>query len=265
MWLGLDQSVIWYYVPPYLTNVPINFDAGLGDQGYGVFRTPNAQALAQYLTGKFYDPVWYAPKDTAVMSAVEPVFALPSEFPGFDGPANVLYSSYCLSPAAMFSPAVLGRAGTGTTFYTDPYLLDGGFRAPTLSQAAFPELKTWLIEHHWLQTRKRECNPAYAAGSGTFDGCEPYYFNHSLMSHPVALFFDGHIKTVGQQDSVFDNRKMVGQAGYGLWSIDTPMGGDYGDGAPGGYFMDFGFDFTSTSYHVLTIDGIRGRDFLSGH
>ena len=45
------------------------------------------------------------------------------------------------------------------------------------------------------------------------------------------------------------------QAGYGLWSRDTPFGND-------GYLMGDGYDFAETSYHVLTIDGVRGRDTL---
>ena len=38
------------------------------------------------------------------------------------------------------------------------------------------------------------------------------------------------------------------------------MGGGYEDGADGGYFMDIGHDWTATSHHILTTDGIRGRD-----
>ena len=34
---------------------------------------------------------------------------------------------------------------------------------------------------------------------------------------------------------------------------DTPFGED-------GYLM--GYDFAETSYHVLTIDGVRGRDTI---
>ncbi len=49
---------------------------------------------------------------------------------------------------------------------------------------------------------------------------------------------------------------------FGLWSIDTPFEGGYAPESPGGYFMDFAYDFTSTSYHILTIDGAMGRDTL---
>jgi hypothetical protein len=30
-----------------------------------------------------------------------------------------------------------------------------------------------------------------------------------------------------------------------------------------GYFIDLGYDFANTSFHILTTDGIRGRDTLS--
>jgi len=259
LYLGLGQSVIWSYVPDYLVNPPLDFESG-----FGSFRIPNAMPVAEFVNGRFYDPVWYAPKDTAVMAAVEPVFAMPEAFPGDSGPANLLYSSYCLSPAAMFNPSVLGRAGTSTVFFNDPYMLDGGFRSPRLSQATYPDLKTQLMEHHWLQNRKRECNPAYAPGIGTYDGCEPYYFNHALFSNPVTLFFDGHVNTLGQQAAIASTRAVLTQTGYGLWSIDTPLGGDYDDNSSGGYFFDFGFDFGNSAHHILTVDGIRGRDVIAG-
>jgi hypothetical protein len=31
-----------------------------------------------------------------------------------------------------------------------------------------------------------------------------------------------------------------------------------------GYFIDLGFDHAETSFHILTTDGIRGRDTLGG-
>ena len=39
----------------------------------------------------------------------------------------------------------------------------------------------------------------------------------------------------------------------GLWSRDTPFG-------DAGYLTGDGYDFAETSFHVLTIDGARGRD-----
>ena len=44
------------------------------------------------------------------------------------------------------------------------------------------------------------------------------------------------------------------QGGYDLWSKDTPFGSN-------GYFIADGWDYIAdTSFHVLTTDGILGRD-----
>ncbi len=49
------------------------------------------------------------------------------------------------------------------------------------------------------------------------------------------------------------DRRAENQTGYGLWSRDTSFGTD-------GFFISDGYDFANTSYHILTIDGIKGRD-----
>ena len=102
-------------------------------------------------------------------------------------------------------------------------------------------------------------------GTGPYDNCTPYYFNHAFNSQPVTAFYDGHIETVSQQDAMDANSRVVEQTNpsHGLWSIHTPMGGGYQDNATGGYFMDAGQDWTATSYHILTIDGIKGRDLTA--
>ncbi|MEE8153863.1 MAG: hypothetical protein V3T53_02760, partial [Phycisphaerales bacterium] len=103
-------------------------------------------------------------------------------------------------------------------------------------------------------------NPAFSGGVA--DQCEPYYFNHGFESTPATLFYDGHVRLMGTQEALNANRRHLGQTGIGLWSIDTPFGGGYNPGNDGGYFMEFAYDFTSTSYHILTIDGALGRDTL---
>ena len=42
---------------------------------------------------------------------------------------------------------------------------------------------------------------------------------------------------------------------WGLWSKDTRWGDD-------GYLNSYGYDPVETSFHILTTDGIRGRDIL---
>ncbi len=76
------------------------------------------------------------------------------------------------------------------------------------------------------------------------------------------------MRLFGTQEALNANRRHLGQTEndlngeFGLWSVDTPFGGGYLPSAPGGYYMDFAYDFTATSYHILTIDGALGRDTL---
>jgi prepilin-type N-terminal cleavage/methylation domain-containing protein len=253
---------------------PIVFPGGGYDYlvGFGAFRIPNAKQFNQYVNGRFYDPVWYAPKDTIVYDWVKPCFDHPGEFnpdlpESIEG--SVAWSSYCLSPAAMFAPQVMAHPGEAETDgWKSPYTLPGGFRSPSFSQALYPDLKTHMLEHHWLQQRRAECNPGITPG--TYNGCEPYYFNHGWESAPVALFYDGHVESVGVREAIAADSRMVAQTGgdpadpecWGLWSRDTAFGGDP-NGPTGGYFMDYSYDSLSfTSFHILTTDGIRGRDKL---
>ncbi|MCH8328273.1 MAG: hypothetical protein IID15_07105, partial [Candidatus Marinimicrobia bacterium] len=114
---------------------------------------------------------------------------------------------------------------------------------------------------NWLQNTfgdGKECNPNVA--NGRYNGCEPYYFNHGYSSTPMMLFYDGHIEGIGTLRARAATDRSRSSVGYGLWSIDTPMGGGWDDGASGGYFNDIRHDWSSTAHHILTTDGIRGRD-----
>ena len=264
------QPVVWFYGAPPGTNgtvVPFQPIVFTGtSKGFGGFRMPNGLGYSSYLNGRWYDPVYYAPKDAAVMNTVTELFNHADGFPIIPNtPAGtVRWSSYCLSAAAMFNPQVFAK-NQGGLFFTDPWTLASGFKSPSMSHASYPNLKTHLIEHHWLQNRKKECHPSL---TGPYEGCQPYYFNGAFNSQPVASFYDGHVGPVGQTDSIDANKRMTvqtGDANHGLWSMDTSLGPNlpaYGDVMSGGYNMGYCQDWSSTSYHVLTIDGIKGRDFL---
>jgi prepilin-type N-terminal cleavage/methylation domain-containing protein len=231
----------------------------------GAFRMPNVRSFNQYLNGRFYDPIFYAPKDTAVWASVESVFDYADEFTDL-GNGLTKYSSYCFSPAAMYSPDVFSyNKNTGKCF-TDPWDLPAGFRSPSPSQARYSDLKTNMMEHHWLQNRRKSCLTQLTGG--VYDGCQPPFFNGSLNSSPVALFYDGHIGQVGQAEAIDANARVDTQSGgskkRGTWSIDSPLKGHYEDYSTDGYYMDYCADWSATSYHILTIDGIKGRDVL-GH
>jgi prepilin-type N-terminal cleavage/methylation domain-containing protein len=251
---------------------PITFEASNPALvGFGYFRLPNVKAFNQYLGGRFYDEIFYAPKDTAVLDVVTRLFDDPNEYVPtagaggwYDGSnddlnlSSIALSSYCLSPAALFAPQVLGNPEQGG--YRDPWSLNAGLRAPSMGQVRYSTQKTHMIEHHWLQQRRALCNPNVTGGR--YNYCEPYYFNHGWESVPVALFYDGHVEGVGTRAAQAADSRMRAQTqdpDWGLWSNDTPLGG-----APdGGYFMGLGYDFIETSFHILTTEGAQGRDVLA--
>ena len=69
------------YPPAHGFIAPINFS---GDSVYfGWFRVPNTKPIHDYLTGKFFDPVYYAPKDHLSTTAVESCMDEPGEFAPF--------------------------------------------------------------------------------------------------------------------------------------------------------------------------------------
>ena len=239
---------------------PINFR---GNYGYfGWFRFPQTTAINNYLGGRFYDPVFYAPKDRLSLTKAPPCFEDPGEFPETDGCQDPpIWSSYCLSPAALFSPEVFRgddpSAPQDNRGFQDPWSLPGGLRAPTMSQVRYPTLKTHALEHQWLQNTQIECNFASRMGCAVARclSCEPYYFNQALTSQPVTLFYDAHVGLVGVHEAMLADNRHQNQAGYGLWSRDTPFGAE-------GYFIDVSYDFAETSFHILTTSGALGRDIL---
>ena len=252
---GLCEPIVFPGGPPHIV-------------GFGAFRFPNAKQFNQYVSGRYYDPVFYAPKDTIVMDIIGPCLDDPGEFSSacqeYDPYADPFWSSYCLSPAAMFAPAVMAHPGPKESDgWHDPYSLVGGFHSPSMSQAMYPDLKTHMLEHHWLQQRRSECNPGFVGG--TYDGCEPYYFNHGWESVPIGMFYDGHVESIGVREAIAADSRMLAQSDddeWGLWSRDSTFGGA-DDPPSGGYFMDYSYDTLSfTSFHILTTDGILGRDKL---
>jgi type II secretory pathway pseudopilin PulG len=233
---------------------PITFPGGPTHLvGFGMFRIPNAKPFHDYVNGRFYEPTFYPPNDTVPHELVEPLFDSPYEFVLVGD--NICWSSYCFSPAAMFNPAVMAHPGPGEMDgWHNPYLLPGGFESPGFHHALYPELKTQIIEHHWNQNAPPDpCNPNF--DGGTYEGCEPYYFNHAFLSMPATLFYDNSVRLLPNAEALWADEHMIDQVGYGLWSRDTPFGED-------GYFIDLGYDGTLLSHHVLTTDGILGRDTL---
>jgi hypothetical protein len=256
---GFGQNgQIWAYWMSNAANapflMPINFDGPF--QNYGWFRNVNFKAFNRYLSGKFYDPVFWAPKDEVAIEALDECASLPYEFEECytDQDINFVLSSYVLSPAALFNSEVMRNASKGG--FQDPLSLASGLRVPAMSQARYSDLKTQFLEHHWLQNTHAECNPNFQPGN--FNGCEPYYFNHGFESVPMACFYDGHVEGIGVSEAMAADERLMSQLSnaYGLWSRDTPFGEN-------GYLISDSWDLlANTSFHVLTTDGILGRDTI---
>jgi hypothetical protein len=212
--------------------------------------------LNEYVTGRMYDPTFFAPNDVAAYDIISPLFDEPWEtLFDIDGLPQFVpgWSSYCTSAAAFYHPDVLRHPADGG--FQHPSSLTHGYNVPRISQAAYPNLKTMMLEHHWNQNTEVLCNPAFEEGH--WDGCEPYYFNHALASEPATLFYDLSTRLLPNTEVLAADEYMINETGYGLWSRDTPFGSD-------GYVGQFGYDLFELSHHVLTTDGILGRDTLAG-
>ena len=126
--------------------MPISFDSA-----FGSFRFANTRPLHDYVDGRYYSSTWYAPNDVAAHAAAAPSFDEPDEY-DFDGTTGALpaWSSYCLSPAAMYGRDILRAPSLGG--WQDPFTVGLAFQSPPLDAALYPDLKTHMVEHHWVQS-----------------------------------------------------------------------------------------------------------------
>jgi type II secretory pathway pseudopilin PulG len=92
------------------------------DAGFGYFRLPNAKSFAGYINNKFYDPVFWAPKDKINLAIAEKYFGQADQF---NSTGDIAFSTYCFSPAALWSPDVYDKKG-----FKNPNTLAGGWRSP---------------------------------------------------------------------------------------------------------------------------------------
>jgi prepilin-type N-terminal cleavage/methylation domain-containing protein len=221
------------------------------DSKFGSFRLPNVKSFASYLNNKFYDPVFWAPKDKINLNIAEKYFMNPDQFSTNGAGDEVAFPTYCWSPAAMWAPEVFGENG-----FKDPFgTLPGGWRSPAAGQSRYPHLKTRMLEHSWLQNAEGAVNPNFTGGN------EPWYFNQGYNSAPVTMFFDGHVAIMSvadamESDSRAKNNAPAGLAEKGLWNRTSPFGAS-------GYYGNQSYDFlVNTSYHILTTNGILGRDTI---
>lgn len=216
---------------------------------FGAYRIPNAAGFHEYVDGRFYSPVFYAPDDVGVIEEASQYFSANCAYAGPRG-VEPVWPSYILSPAAMFDPKVFSRQNG----FKHPNTLADGYKSPPLAAATYPNLKSHMIEQNAIELTWSACNPAE-------QGCVPYRFNQIYDARPLALLYDGSVRILSPKNAMeSDNRTKVASQGplteKGLWLRMTPFGSSGIGGATSADFL------VNTSYHYLTGDGILGRDVL---
>ena len=223
-----------------------------GQAGY--FRVMNHKLFSQYMNGRFYDEVFYAPKDRRKREKVEEFFDLPDEF---SSEQNIIeWPSYCMAASAMIaSDVAAGKRCTPDQDPTDnpdrmcaPWDFPGGWKSPPVGAAAYPDLKMRVWEHEWLQNAPAELNPAFTTET-------PYFFNHSPKSAPCTLMYDGSVRVFSANEAIQSNQRVQNQGGEELW-INDWNGNDYYEGGSHGFPEEY------TSFGVLTREGIKGKDTI---
>jgi len=211
----------------------------------GSFRAFHTKPFSQYVNGKVYDPIFWAPKDDSITPEIKRWFDDPGEWPR--DAQSFYFSTYCTAVSAMLSPDVFRAESQGG--FQDPLELAAAFRSPGTAQARYPDLKTHTLEHYWLQDRPSKSMPN--------TGGVPWFFNGGEASKPATRFYDGHVALLPVKQVLRSNRVVKIQTSEELW-IDE--GRCFGGG---GYFTAYAKNPENpTSFHVFTTVGIRGRDVL---
>jgi len=220
----------------------------------GNFRYFHTKPFNQYINKKVYDQIFWAPKDDTINDRINQWIEDPGEWPvGGDDQGNtptIMISTYCTSVAAQNSPDVYRGVSDGDSQH--PLSLPAGHRCPNLSSAIYPELKSHMVEHRWLQ------NPPSPSIPGTAG--VPWFYNMGPDSTPATLFFDSSVRMKSTREAVAASNRVVLQ---GEDKLDARDPGCFG---VGGYFQTYGYAGANTrgeinSWHIFTRDGIKGRDF----
>ncbi|MGI9013045.1 MAG: type II secretion system protein [Phycisphaerales bacterium] len=255
-----------YSANPVIPRVPLGFDqdgnfyaTGRGwaiqpmwytsNCSLGSFRAFHTQPFNHYLNDKVYDRIFWAPKDYTINENIFEFQANPSQWPG--GSTPFYFSTYCSSVAAQVSPDVYRGGIQGPSQRAKD--LPAGHRAPNYGSCLYPDLKTHMLEHYWLQRNPSESIPNT---SGV-----PWFFNMGPDSSPATLFYDGHARLMSVREAVASSRRVIAQAGNNTaFALDADDPACFGSS---GYFENYAYNGATTeinSYHVFTRDGIRGRD-----
>ena len=96
------------------------------------------------------------------MRVAEKFFIYPDEFvTESSGSQTVALASYVWSPAAMWGTEVHSHCG-----FKNPRSMPAAFRSPAIGQCRFPDLKTRMLEHHWLQNNETDKCPSFSDALG---------------------------------------------------------------------------------------------------
>jgi prepilin-type N-terminal cleavage/methylation domain-containing protein len=223
--------------------------SGWGSSWLGSWRITNCKAFNSYVNGRYYDKVFWAPKDKITLAPIEKYFQNPVEFAYTNG--DYSEPTYCSSPSAMWSPDVCAwtrRNGTSIGAAPTAATMPGAYKSPAVGMSQYPSQKWRMWEHQWLQnTEGGEVNPAFTTPT-------PWFFNQGYNSAPAVMCFDGHTQIVSIAGIQQDNDLATSQ-GKPLYFVTN------------GYFNTAAYDMLTTGAGacnpgVLTTDGILGRDML---
>ena len=208
----------------------------------GSWRAFNFKPFNQYVNGKYYDRIFWADKDYTIEEDINDYWADPGEWPGAGVP--FYFPTYCMSAAAQVSPDVFGLDSDAGRTEQSPMSLPAGFRSPNLGAATYPDLKTHMLEHYWLQNNPSENIPGTTV---------PWFYNMGAESTPATLFFDGHTAMMGVREAVASSNRVQAQGDDSLVAEDPDCTATYFE-----WYAHTGEEISS--YHVYTRDGIKGRD-----
>jgi prepilin-type N-terminal cleavage/methylation domain-containing protein len=224
-----------------------------GNCSLGNFRYFHTKPFNQYINKKVYDQIFWAPKDTTINDRINQWIEDPGEWPSTNNDGQnptIVISTYATSVAAQESPDVFRGPQDGGSQH--PLSLPAGHRTPNLSSAIYPDLKSHMLEHRWLQ------NPPSPSIPGTAG--VPWFYNMGPDSTPATLFFDSSVRMKSTREAVASSNRVVQQGEDKLDAIDVSCFGS------GGYFQNYGYSGANqrgeiNSWHIFTRDGIKGRDF----
>src|SRR5690606_35695371 len=108
--LGFDQNGAYFETRVGWAIIPSWWP---GNCSLGSFRAFHTRPFNQYINGKVYDKIFWAPKDYTVEEDIFQYRADPGQWPG--AAASFYFSTYCMGISAMVNSEVFARAENRST------------------------------------------------------------------------------------------------------------------------------------------------------